>query len=786
MQPGKTLRARMGWSPVVVVLVACLLGPSAAPAMVSAPGAGDLSPRLAELAKPAIRSLTPWGQARALGLAKEGPGSLLREGGRVLAEVRFDAGAGDAGELRQAGAKIASRSRRYKTTTIAVKPEDLHAVAAVPGVVSVTEVLTPLTFAAAGCPSGATVSEGDLQLRAAEARDQFEVDGSGVTVGILSDSFDRETTATPHAAEDVLTGDLPGLTNPCGHLFPVNNLDDSYAEGADEGRAMTQIVHDLAPAAKLAFATAFTGETAFAKNIERLAKPIAEGGAGAQVIADDVVYFDEPFFQDGPIAVAAGNVDAAGVDYFSAAGNDNLIDSKGRDIASWEAPSFRSAPSCPTALASMGVARCMDFNPSPEIADPTFGITVEPGSTLNLDLQWAEPWYGVATDLDAYLLDSEGNLIKVKGSPIESTEDNVAGGEPFEFLGWENTSSTSRQVQVVINRCSSSCNPSGSGIAVPRLKFALLENGHGVSAIEYPTSSGGDVVGPTIFGHAGAASAIAVGAVPFYTNLEPEEYSSRGPVTHYFGPVVGTTPAKPLETPETPSKPDLAATDCGVTTFFAFKDKEGKWRFCGTSAAAPHAAAVAALMLQKVPGALPAQVRAALSASAAPVGAYGPCAVGAGLVDAVGAIQQLLTPGSGSEPEPCLAPISEPGPIEHAVSPTGEPILPAEVPPPLPAPEPSPQALDATPPDTYIRRHPRKVVRTRRQSVRAVFGFAGRGAPTAFICRVDAGTFHICASRLARRFRIGRHVVRVKARDAAGNVDRTPAVYRFRVEQLPL
>ena len=82
-------------------------------------------------------------------------------------------------------------------------------------------------------------------------------------------------------------------------------------------------------------------------------------------------------------------------------------------------------------------------------------------------------------------------------------------------------------MQLAINRF--------AGSAAPRTKFALLQNGGGVTETEYPQSSGGDVVGPTVFGHAGAAGAIAVGATRFDSGVAPERYSSRGPVTHYFG-----------------------------------------------------------------------------------------------------------------------------------------------------------------------------------------------------------------------------------------------------------
>ena len=103
--------------------------------------------------------------------------------------------------------------------------------------------------------------------RRRSARTSFALDGSGVTVGILSDSFDRAATAisggpiATHAHEDVLDGDLPGTGNPCGNADAGRRPRRLPAgEGADEGRAMAQIVHDLAPGAEIDFATAFTGE----------------------------------------------------------------------------------------------------------------------------------------------------------------------------------------------------------------------------------------------------------------------------------------------------------------------------------------------------------------------------------------------------------------------------------------------------------------------------------------------------------------------------------------------
>lgn len=777
MQPGKSPARRAGTCLLAALALACALAPASASAIASRPSDGVLSPRLADLSKPAIRSAPPARQAEELSLAAEGPGSLLRQGNRVLVDVRFNHGAAaGVDDLRAAGAKIVDVSPRYQTVTVAAKPGELRLLSKVSGVLSASAILAPLT-SESSCPSGIAVSEGDAQLRAAEARaSKIGIDGSGVTVGILSDSFDQASEAADesgpvatHESNDVESGDLPGAANTCpGQATPVDVLDDSETEGEDEGRAMGQIVHDLAPGAQLAFATAFTSEIAFAKNVEDLAKPPGEGGAGAQAIADDVSYFDEPFFQEGPVGVAVSKVTAGGVSYFSSAGNNNLIDG-GRDIGSWEAPKFRAA-GCPPGL-PVYASECMDFAPG-AATDPTFGIRVSPDVTLIIDLQWAQPWNGVTTDLDAYLLNASNEVV------AESEEFNVTNTQkPFEFLPWTNTASVSQTVRLAINRCGPVCGEGATDAESPRLKFALLQNGGGVTSTEYESSVGGDIVGPTIFGHNGGEDVITVGAIQFNATEAPQPYSSRGPVTHYFGPVNGVTAAEPLAPEEVLSKPDVTATDCNVTTFFAFKSGLN-WRFCGTSAAAPHAAAVAALMLQEKPAATPQQIRLALQESASPVGGFGPCAIGSGLVDAVGAIAALLAPGSGSLPA-CAPP--ESGPVEEPELPINEAEEkieaanpPAEVPPPVVKPRPR----------TFFLLHPARVIRTSHLKAKAVFRFGASDAGATFVCRVDGEPFRECRRRFVGRFAVGPHAMRVIARDAAGNSDRTPAVYRFRVKRV--
>lgn len=718
-------------------------------------------------------------------------GNALRDGPRVLAYVRFDHGAASGLDaLRASGAKIIDVSRRYQTVTVAAKPDALAEIAETGHVANVTAVHPPIVAGAESAGPGTSAitrcfglatSEGDVQLNAMAAREGFEFDGSGVTVGILSDSFNRDTAADTRAPADVASGDLPGKGNPCGFTTPVQVLDgDPEANGEDEGRAMAQIVHDLAPGADITFASAFRGELSFAENIEKLA---AEGAA---VIADDVFYPEEPFFQDGPIAVAVNKVVEEGTTYFSAAGNNNLIDGKGRDIASWEAPKFRDSLECPAGVVALseqieakeGVGKglnphhCMDFDPRPAIdqTDDTFGITVSKGETLVVDLQWEEPLAGVNSDLDAFLLGPGEEPIAA------SIEDNASPSgtqRPLEVVEWENDTGAAAHVQLAINRF--------SGAANPLLKFALLENGGGVTATEYPESSEGDTVGPTIFGHSGSASAISVAAAPFFDDEEPEGYSSRGPLAHYFGPAMGTTPAAPIEPPEVIAKPDLTATDGGANTFFG-SCVAHTWRFFGTSAAAPHAAAVAALALQAAgePGATPTEVREALTESASPVGLFAPDAVGAGLVDAPEAIAALT-----SVPFPGGTQFTQPAPQN-----CGFPRPPESNPLPVnPPPSAGPVTTVTTEththrPSTFFRQQPGHVIRTHGRSARVVLGFGSDEADVSYICRIDGGFFRPCPERLARRFSVGSHAVLVVARDADGNADRTPVAFRFRVKHV--
>jgi hypothetical protein len=774
--------ARSSFSLVLLTLVGMLIS------LAMATGADAEVPD-----RPLVGSTSP-------SLPGEGAGTQLREGDRVIVEAHFEAGAIAALEaVKAGGAKVLNASRLYQTLTLSIAPADLPALAAVPGVAAVTPVLAPSHAAEEGaasptlCEGGSVISQALGQMNVAGARAAFGARGAGRTIGVISDSLDRATeseTGGPvptKAPEDEATGDLPGPALACdGQRTPVNVLVESPADAEpapfDEGRAMLQAVHDLAPHAGLAFASDFGGELAFAQDVERLAAPVSAGGAGADVIVDDVEFSSEPFFQEGPASDAIRRVRERGVLFFTATGNGNTLNERLEEIGSWEAPRFRGVDATeePEACGEAAVAAitegaeekglpgpyepdCMDFDPGAGI-DTGFGITVGPGGTAKINLQWAEPWFGVETDLIAVLVAGP------EGGPGEEvlTEAGMFGlpAQPQDYLFWQNESESSVEARLVIARCAGpNCAPAASASADPRLKFTL--DGDDIANTEYPqarVAGTEDTVGPTVLGHAGAPAAVSVAAVrydePADAPAEPESYSSRGPETLYFGPVEGTTPAAPLANPQFLAKPDLTATDCASTTFFGRLGADGTHHFCGTSEAAPQAAAVAALIEQAAPLATPAQVVEAMESTATPFTLIArPADVGAGLVNAQKAMEAV-----GAQPvdDPPSAVIGPPPPEEEKA--------------PTPAPPPAPAA--GTAPQVKITSGPAALSNL----TQPVFEFTS-DRPVSFTCQIDGGTPLPCASPFAVPTKLadGGHGFVVTGKDADGRSG-TSAVYEFGVD----
>ncbi len=542
--------------------------------------------------------------------------ALTRPNGDVVLNIRLSPGASKAA-LREVGARIRFSDPALDTVAVSIAPGDIDALASVPGVESVTTVLKPLTNAAA-CPTGPFVSEALTQLRADMAAADFHVSGRDVTVGVLSDSLDSRG----GLAQDVADGELPGTANPCAHSLEVRDLlPGPY--GDDEGRAMAQLVHDLAPDAEILFASAFISPEAFAQGIRDLAD------AGADVIVDDVSWLNEPMYQDGVIGKAVEDVTAAGVTYFSSAANSNLT-INGNRVASYEAMRLRET-GCPASVnAHYGATpvACHDFDPGLGV-DPTYGLQYQ-GGLLYL-LGWSQPRFGITDDLDLCLLDGAGEL---RGC---ARDNNLTTQEAFEYVYDVGGGLTDAQLVVV--------HFAGSGS--PRLK--LLSMRSDLKSVEYATGRGTDVVGPTIFGHNASRSGATVAAVEYTSPNALEWYSSWGPAAYCWGPVEGTQPASAWH-PCKSATVDMTATDGVQNSFFGLEDDQGVHRFYGTSAAAPHAAAVAALILDRQPCLAPSEILAAMKTTGVPVSLTPVNGAGGGLVDARAALAAVGDKACDSTP----------------------------------------------------------------------------------------------------------------------------------------
>jgi hypothetical protein len=106
-----------------------------------------------------------------------------------------------------------------------------------------------------------------------------------------------------------------------------------------------------------------------------------------------------------------------------------------------------------------------------------------------------------------------------------------------------------------------------------------------------------------------------------------------------------------------------------------------------------------------------------------------------------------------------------------------------ETPAPAPAPPAGKAHRDKTAPRTRITSHPPKRRLIDKRRVLVAFRFSANEAGAAFRCRLDGGPFKPCRSPRAYMIRPGRHAFRVFAIDAAGNRDRSPTLFAFRIRR---
>ncbi|MBS0661284.1 MAG: S8 family serine peptidase [Verrucomicrobia bacterium] len=614
---------------------------------------------------------------------------------QVLVYVHLKPGNGRAftpESILPAGAKIQARDMSYRNGVLEVwvGVDDVITLAKHKMVSSVILAVKPVL------DIGAATTQGVVQHRV----NLITQDGTGITIGAMSDSYAKTTTVT--AAADVASGDLPGPGNPFGNTTPVAIIDDPIT-GADEGRAMLQIIHDLAPKAKLGFATASNGQVSFAENIRSLAGlpsgPRTQPGFAADVIVDDLFYSDSPMFGTSIVGKAVNEVAALGISYFSSAGNrpagqgyfadfnfvsaadlpaalagtnitpaaftaavpanlyaggfHNFRTDGGRDVAQlmnrgatttaanisfqWDDPYDVSTPTFnPTPIfTGSGTATSTTVASAVSVPGLTQGtryrvtVTAQAGSTLDAVVTIKDPsgttvltqdtgldeeifffapatgTYSVETrafdtastgayDLNVYTasgtatLTSDFNLhfFTEAGVFIKSiAAQNFQTNQPIEFGSLTFTpNTTTSKIQLVITRANIPTAPQ------PATKIRYVCTGLAGPDEYYNFQT------PITFGHNHEPGCISAAAYSPFRPYLPEDFTSPGPSYIYFDQNGVRLPAPVIR-----QKPDVAALDGGNNTFFSgdtTADTDTQPNFYGTSAAAPHAAAIAGLVLQ--------------------------------------------------------------------------------------------------------------------------------------------------------------------------------------------
>ncbi|WP_084597902.1 S8 family serine peptidase [Micromonospora chokoriensis] len=480
---------------------------------------------------------------------------------------------------------------------------------------------------------GAVVSEGDRAHAADTARSKYKVTGVGVKVCAISDGV-------LSLNNSVAAGELPG---------DVDVLPGQAGQG-DEGTAMLEIIHDLAPSAKLGFATAYETEENFADNILAL-----RFSARCDIIVDDILYYHEAAFQDGLVAQAVSQVIADGAFYFSSAGNDgNTMDGS---TGNYEADFVDSGRSV-----AKFVGKAHDFNPGSgvQIFNPLSASSTGKAVTL----WWNDPLGASANDYDMYVVDADGNVVTAS----QDTQDGDA--DPFEFLGTEYAAG--QRLAVV------KFSGEDRYFQLSALRGRFADTTDGLKAYTTPGVTRGHSAVQQAFSVAAAPASVAAGqsepgdpASPagpypqtFTRTSSLERFTSDGPRRIFFQ--ADGTPVTPGNLTssggEVRQKPDIAAADGVATSVWGFQP------FFGTSAAAPHAAAIAALTLSGNPGMTNAELRTAMTRTALDLAPAGVDArSGHGMVRA-----DLLLKDTGATPQP-LVQVGKP--ITTPKSGDGDPYL---------------------------------------------------------------------------------------------------------------
>ncbi len=469
--------------------------------------------------------------------------------------------------IQKLGGKIINKFPEYHSVRASMPLENIEKLAKRSDVQHVTQEIKART--------NATVAlEGDIAHAANRARANFGISGAGVTVGVVSDSIDDGYDALKNAYDSAAMDQTKLSILPDQDGFGYENI-------RGEGLAMAEIIHALAPDAHIIFATGFGGPPQMATNIKELAKE------GCAIIVDDITYNNESPFQDGPISQAVNDVSSLGVLYFSSARNSGS--QKHGTSGTWEGDFHDGGPAAAQYNVSGGTGRIHVFETAKGI---TLNTADKATPADRVDLFWDDPLGASKNDYDLFVVNKKGDVVR------SSTTSPTGMQDPYQSVDVLRPGES-----IVVVKASGSDD-----------RFLHLDTGRAV--LRYSTDG-------SVRGHnaSGAVNAFSVAAkqVPspmatFRANPSDsvDGFSSDGPRRIFFD--TNGTPLTPGNLSSSGGvvlkKPDITAAD-GITTTLP-----GLNPFKGTSAAAPHAAGIAALLLSCNPKPTPNQVRRALETSA--------------------------------------------------------------------------------------------------------------------------------------------------------------------------
>lgn len=397
--------------------------------------------------------------------------------------------------------------------------------------------------------------------------------GSGISVGVISDGAQNYQT-------DVQAGYLPS------NIWIDPKDSSTYDSSGNEGAAMMQIVYDSAPGVKLGFC----GPSTDVQFLSCLSD-FESSAFKANIIVDDLGFPGVAMFQNGSFAtgVATFAQSNPSVHLVTAAGNDNG--------AFWEGTFNPVTLKTPLVLNGVTYTEANNFGTSAN-PDDYAEVGLAASDTDYWVLEWADPWETPAGDYDVVVYEgspANGKIVACnQGADVDSTGCSFSttpglspGPNPVQGNDYKNTATQAETLYVeVLLRNGTSPSPSLKLLAGSVSSNELYLN---------PDSPNG-----SIYGQSALPQEFTVGAMDVYgvgsSTGAIEKFSSTGPVEFEYSSLSSTTPS-----PTSIPKPDITGVD-GVTI-----NPVGSFTspFYGTSAAAPHIAALMALLLQHAPGTNP-------------------------------------------------------------------------------------------------------------------------------------------------------------------------------------